>query len=146
MSARSGVAAGVLVAWTTLSACSPGEEDVTYWKDVKPIVSASCEGCHTAGGAGPFALSTYEEAREHAASMAAMASTGQMPPWLPAPTIEYRDDRRLSVEQIETLRAWAQGGTLEGNRDDYVPPDRTSALSISRRIWRWRWRPPTSPT
>lgn len=124
-----------LLAWSllaSLGACTPSE--VTYWRDVKPILSARCEGCHTAGGSGPFDLSTAALAAEHAGSIVAMTASGKMPPWMPAPTIAYRDDRRLSDEELQTLRTWAETGAREGERDDYVPPDRSSEPRIAPKL------------
>src|SRR5678815_1008713 len=33
----------------------------TWYGDVQPIVAAKCEGCHAAGGIGPFALTSYSQ-------------------------------------------------------------------------------------
>ena len=59
------------------AACSSpsGETAVTYWRDVKPVLGARCEGCHDAGGIGPFDLSTYSLAKARAATIVASASS-----------------------------------------------------------------------
>ena len=38
-----------------------------------------------------------------------------MPPWHPAPGWgEFRDARRLSDKQVDTIRRWVEGGRIEG--------------------------------
>ena len=48
----------------------PARAEVTYWKDVAPILGARCLGCHQAGGVAPFRLDSYAEARLRAPLMA----------------------------------------------------------------------------
>ena len=38
-------------------------DDVTFTKDIAPILQRSCEGCHRADGVAPMALQTYEDVR-----------------------------------------------------------------------------------
>ena len=78
-------------------------EPVTYAKDIAPILQRSCENCHRAGGAGPMALTTYEEVRPWARSIKARTGIGPhagvMPPWYMEKNIgiqKYKDDPSLS--------------------------------------------------
>ena len=88
----------------------------TYSKDVAPILAANCAGCHQPGQGAPFNLLTFADARERAADIAAATSARIMPPWLPEP-IEpaFVGERRLTPEQIATLRRWADTGAAEGD-------------------------------
>jgi Flp pilus assembly protein TadD len=48
-----------------------------------------------------------------------------MPPWLPEPGYgEFADARRLSDEQIETIRQWVEQGMIEGDKSDLPPAPR----------------------
>src|SRR6478672_8407246 len=47
----------------SLTAQSSDVGDVTYTKDIAPILQRSCENCHRADGVAPMSLSTYEEVR-----------------------------------------------------------------------------------
>ena len=38
-------------------------ENVTFSRDIAPILQRSCENCHRAGGGAPMALTTYQEVR-----------------------------------------------------------------------------------
>ena len=46
-------------------------DEVTYTKDIAPILQRSCETCHRTNGAGPMSLMTYEEVRPWARSIKA---------------------------------------------------------------------------
>ena len=43
------------------SAQAFGAGEVTFHKDIEPILQRSCQNCHRPGGAGPMSLVTYEE-------------------------------------------------------------------------------------
>ena len=89
---------------------------VTWAHDVAPILHANCAPCHHPGGAGPFSLLTYEDARRHARQIAQVTRRRYMPPWLPDRTgPAFADARVLSDPQIATLGAWAAQGTPPGD-------------------------------
>lgn len=96
--------------------------EVTWYRDVEPIVQVKCAGCHRGGGIGPFALDTYEQAKPMAASMAGSTAARRMPPWMPnADCNSFRDDRRLTAEQIAVFEAWAEQGAVAGDLADARP-------------------------
>jgi hypothetical protein len=96
--------------------------DVTYYRDVQPIVQKRCQTCHTDNGIAPFALLTYDDAKMHAPDMAAQTTARVMPPWLPAPGCgDFRDSRRLTDLEVATLAAWNQAGAPAGNVADAPP-------------------------
>ena len=45
---------------TINSAMSQTADEVTFHKDIEPILQRSCQSCHREGGAGPMPLVTYE--------------------------------------------------------------------------------------
>lgn len=100
----------------------------TWYRDVLPIVQTNCQGCHVAGGIGPFALESYEEAAPLAASLANAVENRRMPPWMPDPSCNsYQDERRLTQAQIDTLSLWALAGAPEGDPADAPPPPEARA-------------------
>jgi hypothetical protein len=128
-----GVFVGAITACSTGEVAAPAPSadskiQVTYYRDVLPILQRSCQGCHVEGGIAPFALSTYENAKNTAADIVDMTSARKMPPWGAfetaecTPTHKIREDLRLSDLQIDTLRSWLAGGTLEGSPNDAPPP------------------------
>ena len=57
------VAIGSAATVTISAAPADVPGDVTYTKDIAPILQRSCENCHRADGVAPMALSTYEQVR-----------------------------------------------------------------------------------
>jgi hypothetical protein len=88
--------------------------DVTYLKDVAPILERRCVGCHANGGS-TIALDSYDGARASARAIRESVLERRMPPWPAAPGFgDYRNDRSLTPIEIELLTAWADGRTPLG--------------------------------
>jgi len=96
----------------------------TFNRDVAPILYKNCTNCHRAGEVAPFALMTYDDAAKRAKQIAAITQARVMPPWKATPGYgEFLDERRLTEQQIATIRDWAMHGTPEGDaKDKPVPP------------------------
>src|SRR5215469_2932885 len=74
---------------------APVARQVTFTKDVAPILQKSCQGCHRPGSIGPMSLLTYEDARPWARSIKDRVSRRQMPPWHVDRTVgirRFKDD------------------------------------------------------
>ncbi|MFN3650182.1 MAG: redoxin domain-containing protein [Armatimonadota bacterium] len=98
-------------------------KQVTYYRDVAPIIQESCQGCHRPGQVAPFSLSSYQDARSWAAEIKSFSQSRQMPPWQAAPGHgDFLDARRLTDEQIATLARWADAGAPAGNPKDAPAP------------------------
>jgi hypothetical protein len=96
---------------------------VTFNRDIAPIVFNYCSSCHRAGEAGPFPLITYQDVKKHGHQIVAVTQSRFMPPWLPEPgNVKIADERRLSDQQIATIRAWVDQGMLQGKPGD-LPPE-----------------------
>ena len=96
--------------------------NVTYTKDVLPILQKNCQECHRPGEVGPFSLMTYHQAVNWAADIKEYTQQRIMPPWKISDGVPFHSDRRLSDKDIATLANWADGGAPEGNADDAPPP------------------------
>jgi predicted negative regulator of RcsB-dependent stress response len=101
-----------------------GEGQVTFNRDVAPILYRSCAPCHRPGEAGPFPLLSYADARSHARQIAAVTRGRFMPPWLPDPgPLKFSDELRLSEDEISRIQAWVDQGAVEGRPADAgLPP------------------------
>jgi hypothetical protein len=86
--------------------------EVTWHRDVLPIVRTRCQPCHEPSGVAPFSLLTHAQALEHLSELGEAVRVGYMPPWQPADGCQsFRDARRLTRAETDTLLAWvAQGG------------------------------------
>jgi hypothetical protein len=96
---------------------------VTFTKDVAPIVQQHCQTCHRAGEGTPFSLLTYEQARPWARAMKSMVQQREMPPWFEdGHTERFKNNRSLTQAEIDTIVAWADAGAPKGDGKDLSPP------------------------
>lgn len=94
----------------------------TFTKDIAPILYEKCAFCHRPGDIGPMPLLTYQQVRPWSAAIKQAVAQRKMPPWYADPAhSEFRNDRRLSQEQIATVVAWANAGAPKGD-DKHLPP------------------------
>jgi Flp pilus assembly protein TadD len=116
-------ARAVALAALALSSCSRPLSSPTFSNDVAPILYTNCVGCHRPGQSAPFSLLSYDDVKPRAARIAAAVESRFMPPWLPDHAEPgFIGERRLSAEQIAIIKAWADRGAPEGNRDGLSAP------------------------
>jgi mono/diheme cytochrome c family protein len=107
------------------SAISNPAAAVSFTKDVAPILYKNCAYCHRPGEIAPMSLMTYRDARPWAKSIREKVLDGTMPPWHADPHYgSFKNDRRLSKQDIDTIVAWVDGGVKEGNSKDLPPAPR----------------------
>src|SRR5262245_36777741 len=89
-----------LAAQAVPKAASP---EVTFTKDIAPILQRSCQSCHRPGSVAPMSLLTYEEVRPWARAMktrtALQGKPTGMPPWFIEKNVgiqRYKGDFSLS--------------------------------------------------
>jgi len=103
-----------------------GQPAMTFWDDVAPVLYESCVSCHREGGAAPFSLETYAQARDWSTAIAAAVESRTMPPWLvtdDGSCGEFSHSRALSESSVDLLVGWAGSGMVEGDpRDDLAIP------------------------
>ncbi len=92
---------------------------ITYHDQVARILQGNCVECHRAGGAGPFSLASYEEARGRRGMVRFVVRERLMPPWFADPHVgAWENDRSLSEADRDTLLAWIEAGAPEGDPAD----------------------------
>lgn len=95
----------------------------TYYPHIQQLVQTHCDTCHVPGGAGPFALDTYDALKPLAQASLASMRTRSMPPWLPDPTCrEFIGQRRMTDEEIITFSNWVDAGMPQGDPANAVTP------------------------
>jgi mono/diheme cytochrome c family protein len=98
---------------------APTAKEVTFNKDVAPILYANCVVCHHPNDIAPMSLLTYKEARPWAAAIRQAVVKRTMPPWHADPNVgEFVNDPRLTDAEIATIEAWAKTGAEEGDPKD----------------------------
>jgi Flp pilus assembly protein TadD/mono/diheme cytochrome c family protein len=92
------------------------ETPVTWSRQIAPVVYRNCAVCHHPGGAGPFSLLSYADARRRAPQILDATQSRYMPPWLPAPGYgDFSGERRLSDDDLALIRKWVESGMPEGD-------------------------------
>ncbi len=110
------------------AAPAPVVGDVTFSRDIAPILQRSCQNCHHADGVAPMSLVTYAEVRPWARAIKQRTSIGPragvMPPWYVEKNVglqKYKNDPSLSELELAKIAKWADSGAVEGNPGDLPP-------------------------
>src|SRR5438034_380708 len=121
--------APVAVTVHTIAQAPAAAGDVTFTKDVAPILQRSCQECHHADGVAPMALVTYEDVRPWAKAMkmrtGLRSQRGAMPPFFVEKTIgiqKFKHDPSLTDDEIVRIAKWADSGAPRGNPADLPKP------------------------
>jgi hypothetical protein len=102
---------------------APNPLQVTFHKDVLPVLQKNCQGCHRPGEAAPMSFLTYKSTRPFAKAIKEAASIRRMPPWHADPHFgKFSNDKSMTQADINTLVAWADSGAKEGNPKDAPQP------------------------
>lgn len=122
-----------LVAVGVIATSAPvAGQEVTFTKDIAPILQRSCQNCHRPnGGIAPMPLTTYEEVRPWAKAIKQKTALREMPPWFLEKNVgiqKFKDDPSLSDAEIAKVAAWADNGVPQGNPADMPPPRQFAPL------------------
>ena len=91
-------------------------QEVTFTRDIAPVVFDACASCHRPNGPGPFSLITYDEVRRRATQIAQVTKSRFMPPWKVEPGVgHFVGQRQLTEREIEAIHKWAASGAPEGD-------------------------------
>ena len=104
-------------------------DQVTFTRDIVPILQRSCQACHRDGGVGPMSLVTYQQVRRYSSRIVYKTGlrdvAGAMPPWYVEKDIgiqNFKNDPSLSDWEVAAIAAWVENGMPEGNPADMPPP------------------------
>ncbi len=114
----------MLIMVTSLSA-QGAQDQVTFAKNVAPILQERCQACHRPGTFAPMSLVTYEEVRPWAKSIKQKVAAREMPPWFIDKNVgiqHFANDVSLTDAEIATIARWADAGAPKGNDADMPKP------------------------
>lgn len=105
----------------------------TFAKDIAPLVFNKCTTCHRPGEPVPMSFTSYQEVRPWAKAIKEQILEQSMPPWYADQTssLKFRNERRLSKQEIDTIVAWVDAGSPKGDEAD-MPP-----LPTFTKGWSW---------
>src|SRR3984893_4681184 len=104
---------------------TPVQAEVTFTKDVAPILQKNCQVCHRPNTFAPMSLLTYEDARPWARSIKQKVVAREMPPWYIDRNVgirHFKNDVSLSDEEIATIVKWVDGGAPKGEVAEMPAP------------------------
>ena len=119
-----GVMAVVAMPAADLLAQEAGQQ-VTYARDVAPILQQKCQVCHQPNSVAPMSLLTYDQVRAYAPLIRMKVEARIMPPYHINRTVgiqDFKNDRGLTNEQIETIVSWVDQGAVYGDAADEPAP------------------------
>jgi len=112
-----------LLAWSLAAQGATVSGPVTFNGQVAPIIYRNCSSCHRPGEAAPFALLSYQDVAKKGKTIAKVTASHVMPPWkAETASYAYRDERRLTEEQIAQIQAWVKQDMPEGPGEKPEPP------------------------
>ncbi len=104
-------------------------DDVTFSRNIAPILQRACVRCHRDNGVGPMSLVHFDEVEPYASQIVRRTRIrdrmGAMPPWYVEKDIgiqHFKDDMSLDDREIDALEQWWRAGTPEGDPADLPPP------------------------
>jgi mono/diheme cytochrome c family protein len=110
---------------TVAQGTAQNRNEVTFTRDIAPILQKSCQECHRPDGVGPMSLITYEDARPYARAMKQRTGLrwlrGAMPPFFVEKNIgiqKFKDDISLNDEEVAKIAKWVDNGSPQGNPGD----------------------------
>src|SRR5260370_31698314 len=95
-----------MAAVVLLSTAAMAQDQVTFTKNVAPILQERCQVCHREGTVAPMSLLTYEQVRPWAKSIKAKVVAREMPPWFIDKNIgvqHFDNDASFTDQEIATI-------------------------------------------
>lgn len=97
------------------------DEPISYSKQIAPLLSKNCVGCHSPGNVGPFAMSSYAKVKHWSAMIEEVLMDRRMPPWHADPHYgKFANDRSLTAAESQALLRWIRQGCPRGEGDDLL--------------------------
>jgi tetratricopeptide (TPR) repeat protein len=101
------------------------EPQLTFYRDIAPIIDTHCSSCHRPDGVAPFSLLSYRDVKQRATSIGSVVTRRIMPPWKPEREKgEFVGERVIADGQVKLIQDWIAQGTAEGVPEDRPPEPR----------------------
>jgi hypothetical protein len=112
---------GLVCAAAASAGTAPSQ--VTFYKEVLPVLQKNCQGCHRPGESAPMSFLNYDQTRPWAKAMKQAVLTKKMPPWYADPHFgKFSNDRTLAQADVDTIVSWADSGAKAGDAKDGPKP------------------------
>ncbi|WP_129641096.1 redoxin domain-containing protein [Peristeroidobacter agariperforans] len=105
---------------------------ISYSKEIAPLLKDRCVVCHQVGGVGPWAMTGYDMVKGFAPMIREVLRTQRMPPWHADPHYgTFENARGLTNDQRKLLVHWIEAGAPRGTGDDPL-------LAVKPEIKEWK--------
>ncbi|MCO8124376.1 redoxin domain-containing protein [Stieleria sp. TO1_6] len=107
--------------------------DVTFNRDIAPLLNKHCVECHRPGEIGPMELTDYDEVVGWGQMILEVIDQGRMPPWHADRSVgHFVGERHLPPKARNTIATWLDNGMPQGDPAD-LP-------TFSQRTQRWQFQ------
>ncbi len=107
-------------------------QQITYYKDIEPIIHTNCAPCHRPDKAAPFSLLTYEDVSKRVSFIKDVVQSRFMPPWkADNKYVHFVNDRSLSQKDIDLIVKWIDNKAPEGKKPANDTSENANLLSTS---------------
>jgi peroxiredoxin len=113
----------------------PDATNLTFYKDIQPILSRHCWDCHREKGEAPFPLVSYDDVSGYADTILSFVRAEIMPPAFSQKKVyRFLNHREITQPEKLTLEAWIRGGTPEGSPSESTvrPPQAVTEWKIGK--------------
>jgi thiol-disulfide isomerase/thioredoxin len=92
------------------------EKPVTFAEHIAPLLQKHCQECHRPNAEGPFSLLSYEDAVDHAETIAEVVKEQRMPPEYASRLHgDFVNLRGMAPEERTLVAQWIAGGQQQGD-------------------------------
>ncbi|MEX0618984.1 MAG: hypothetical protein WDZ76_10880 [Pseudohongiellaceae bacterium] len=93
--------------------------DLSYEKDIAPIIAENCASCHREGGIAPFAMDSHAMVQGWSPMIREVLMTKRMPPGQIDPHVgEFINDMTLDVAETQKVIEWIDAGSVKDGTTD----------------------------
>jgi hypothetical protein len=94
-------------------------QDISYSRDIVPMLQENCVSCHHDGGIGPWSMSSHNMVKGWSKMMKEVVMTRRMPPGQIDTHVgkSIEDVSGLTAAEMQTLVAWIDAGAPKDNND-----------------------------
>lgn len=97
--------------------------DITFSRQIAPLLNKHCVSCHRAGEVAPFELTSYEKAVGWSGTIDEVVREERMPPWHANPAHgKFQNDARLTDDEKQLIATWVKNGSPEGDPAELPTP------------------------
>jgi peroxiredoxin len=98
------------------------DKEISFAREVAPILEKHCLSCHSPGNIGPFSISNYQKVKSKSDMIQEVVLSRRMPPWSADTEFgHFVGERTMTLDETRTLLAWIEQGAQRGEGEDPLP-------------------------